>query len=451
MQVNQRKKENLIREYEVKVDAQTIEKQVDAHLQSLSKQVKIAGFRSGHIPMKILKQRYGKSVMGEVLEKTVDKTSEDVIKQQGDRPALRPKIEITSFDEQKGLDYTMSYEVLPEVPALDYAALKVEKLTFEITEEELQKSLTEMFSHMKNFVPSEAGVAAKTGDAVRMDFTGYLNDEAFEGGASEDYELELGSGHFIPGFEEKLEGSKAGDELSVDVTFPESYHKEDLAGKPVVFKVKIHEVLHAEPWELNDELAKKLHLESADALRERITSMLRENYESVSRTKLKKHLFDAIEEAVQFETPEGMVELEFKSIWDRLQKAKDEGEEFDKSEDELRTEYQGIAKRRVRLGLVLAEIGRGNALTVTSEELSKALIEHAQSYGKNAKMVFEFYRNHPEHLDELRGPILEEKVVDFILEKATITERKVSIEELIREEEDEENNAKAKEKTSASA
>lgn len=454
MQVNELKKEKLAREYEVKVDAKTIDKKMEEQLQSISLRVKIPGFRPGHIPTKILKQRYGKSVMGEVLEKTVNSTSGEVLKQKGDRPALQPKIEITSYDEGKDLHYTMSYEVLPEIPAMAFEKLAIEQLTYDIPEEEVQESLKRLAERNQSFKPRDKAAKAKLGDAVKIDFTGYLEGVAFEGGAAQDFQLELGSGQFIPGFEEQLVGSKAGDEKTVKVSFPAEYHKADLAGQPTEFKVVVHEVLEKAEAEINDDFAKNFGMESLEKLSVAIKGQLGKDYDQVARTKMKKQLFDQLDIQVKFDAPQGMVELEFNNIWERLQEAKKHGndESLDRPENELRAEYQAIAERRVRLGLVLAEIGRLNNLKVSQDELSRAVMDHARMFPGQEKQVFEFYRQNPGQLEELRGPILEEKAVDFILTKITPKQKKVTIEELMRDEDEEEGaSSKPKGKKSTAA
>ncbi len=443
MQVNELKKDKLVREYEVKLDAKTIDKKMEEQLKSVGSRVKIPGFRPGHIPVKVLKQRYGKSILGEVLEKAVNSSSSDVLKQKGDRPALQPKIEITSYDEGKDLHFKMSYEVLPEIPTLDFGKLKVEKMEYDIPASEIEEGLERLASRQRKFKTKEG--KAKNGDSVRIDFAGYKDGVAFEGGTAKGFTLELGSGQFIPGFEEQLIGSQAGDEKTLPLTFPEAYHKDDLAGQPVEFKVTVHEVLEREKVAADDELAKAMGMENLEKLKAAVEEQLRKDYDQTARTKMKKQLFDQIEAAVDFEAPQGMVDLEFNSIWERLQEAKRQGDEsLDKPDEELREEYMNIAKRRVRLGLMLAEIGRVNNLKVTQDELSRAVMGHASMFPGQEKQVFEFYRQHPEQLEELRGPILEEKAVDFILEKVETKTKKVTLEELLREEEEDSSSAKGK-------
>jgi trigger factor len=293
-------------------------------------------------------------------------------------------------------------------------------------------------SGSSSYAAKTAGAKAENGDAVKMDFTGYIKGEAFDGGAATDFTLELGSGQFIPGFEEQLVGTKAGDELTVKVSFPKDYHKEDLAGQPTEFKVKIHEVLTKEAPVLDDEFAKRFGMEGIANLREAISEQIRKDYDQIARTKMKKQLFDQMDSAVDFEAPQGMVDLEFGNIWQRLEEAKKQGDEsLNKPEAELRAEYTAIAERRVRLGLVLAEIGRSNSIKVSQDELSRAVMDHARMFPGQEKQVFEFYRQNPGQLEELRGPIIEEKAVDYILEKVKPTARKVTIDELLKDDEEE--------------
>lgn len=449
MQVSELKKENLEREYKVVVDAKTIEKKMEEKLKSLGNRVKIPGFRPGKIPVKVLKQRYGKSVMGEVLEMTVNTTSGDMLKEKGERPALQPKIEITDYDEGKDLEYKISYEVLPELPEIDVKKLKLEKLVYELPKGEVDDGIKRLAERQKSFNPRAASAKAKDGDAVKIDFEGFIDGTAFQGGKAEGHTLELGSGQFIPGFEEQLVGTKAGDDVTVKVMFPKEYHSQDLAGKDAEFKVKVHEVLAPEAAKIDDEFAKGLGFESLEKLKEMIESQLRKEYDEVVRTKQKKQLFDALEDGYNFDAPKGMVELEFNMIWERLQEAKKQGDEtLDKPDEELREEYQAIANRRVRLGLLLAEVGRKNNLKVTQDELSRAVMDHARMFPGQESKVFEFYQQNPQQLEELRGPILEEKAVDFLFDKISFTEKKVSLEELLKEDEEEGSSSSAKKKAS---
>ena len=446
MQVKELKNEKLEREYSVTVTSGDIETKIDQELKTIGGQVKIPGFRPGKVPAKILKQRYGKSVLGEVLDKTVREKTGEVIKEKDDRPAMQPKIEVVSFEEGEDLEFKVAYEILPDVPKVDLAKVALEKLTYDLPESEVQEALDRMAGYRKSYDAKAKTAKAQDGDAVKIDYKGFLGEEAFEGGTAEGHTLELGSGQFIPGFEEQLVGMKAGDEVKVNVTFPEEYHSEELKGQAVVFEVKVHEVLEAKPVKVDDAFAKEMGMEGLDQLKEAIEGQLTKDYDQVARTKLKKALFDALDDKCQFEVPNSMKEAEFNTIWSQVEEAKKNGaEEFkDKSEEEMREEYEAIAERRVRLGLFLADIGRQNDLQVTQEELSGAIMTHARQFPGQEQAVFEYYQKNPEHLEELRGPIIEEKAVDFVLDKAKLTEKKVSIEELMKEEEEDSSSAKKK-------
>lgn len=438
MQVTELKKEKLVREYQVTVPATTINKKIEEQLQSVGKRVKIPGFRPGHVPTKILKQRYGKSIMGEVLESAVKNASNDVLKEKAERPAMQPHIEITDYNEGKDLQFKMAYEVLPELPAVDAKKMKLEKLVYDVPKKDIDEGIERIASQHKSYAPRAKSEAAKNGDAVKIDFEGFIDGEAFAGGAAKGHTLELGSGQFIPGFEEQLVGGKAGDNVTVKVAFPKEYHSADLAGKKAEFKVAVHEVLEPKPAKIDDDFAKNLGLESLAKLKEAVEKQLRKDYDQIARTRLKKQLFDYMDEQYAFEAPAGMVKMEFDSIWERLQEAKKQGDEsLNRPEKELRDEYGAIAERRVRLGLLLAEIGRRHNLKVNQDELSRAVMDQARMFPGQEAKIFEFYQQNPQHLEELKGPILEEKAVDYIIEQAQVSEKKVSIEELLAEEEEE--------------
>jgi trigger factor len=440
MQVKELKNEKLEREYSVVVPANDIEAQMEEELQTIGKQVKIPGFRPGKVPAKVLKQRYGKNVMGEVLEKTVQNKTGELIKDKDERPAMQPKIEVLSFDEGKDLEFKVAYQVLPEVPEIDLSKISLEKLTYELPESEVKEGLDRLAGYRKSYDAKAKTAKAKDGDAVKIDFKGFVDGEAFAGGEAEGHTLELGSGQFIPGFEEQLVGTKAGDEVKVKVAFPKEYHSEELKGKDAVFEVKVHEVLEAKPVEINDEFAKEMGMENLEKLKEAISTQLSAEYDNVQRTKLKKALFDALDEKCKYDTPSSMVDAEFEVIWAQITQAKERGDSdpaLDKPEKELREEYRAIAERRVRLGLFLADIGRKNDLEVTQEEISQAVMDHARQFPGQEQSVFEYYQKNPQNLEELRGPIIEEKSVDYILEQVKLKEKKVSIEELMADDEEE--------------
>ncbi len=439
MQVKELKNKKLEREYSVTITAKDIEAKVDEQLLVVGQQAKIPGFRPGKIPAKVLKQRYGKSVMGEVLEKTVQEKTGEVLKEKDERPAMRPKVEVVSFDEGKDLEFTIAYEVLPDVPKVDLSKVALEKLTYELPESDVQEGLDRLAGHRKSYNKKPDSTKAKNGDAVLIDFKGFVDGEAFQGGEAKGHTLELGTGQFIPGFEEQLVGTKAGDDVKVNVKFPDEYHSEDLKGKDAVFEVQVHEVLGAEEAKVDDAFAKEMGMESLDKLKEAIRGQMSKDYDNVSRTKLKKALFDALDPLCKFDAPKSMIDAEFEAIWSRVEQAKKEGDEafLDKPEKELRKEYEEIAERRVRLGLYLSDIGRQNDLQVTQEELSGAIMEHARQFPGQEQMVFEYYQKNPENMEELRGPIIEDKAVDFVLDKVKVKDKKVSIEDLLKDDEEE--------------
>ncbi len=439
MQVKETTKDGLKRGYAVKLDAKTINEKTESQLKSMGEKVKIPGFRPGKIPLNVLKQRYGKSVMGEVIERAVNDATHNVLHDNNLRPATTPKVEITSYEEGGDLDFKMDLEVLPEIIEPDYSKITLEKLVSDIDEKEVDEAVSRLAERNKAFVRREKGAKAQKGDQLLMDFTGKVDGVAFEGGAAKKFHLELGSGSFIPGFEDQLIGAKEGSDVVVKVTFPASYHKEDLAGKDAEFDVHVHEVLKGEKAEVTDEFAQKFGFNDLAALRKAVTDQFTGDYEAASRSKMKKQLFDKLEKDTSFAIPQSMLDVEFNSIWDKLKQAQKEGDEAlsGKSDDELRKEYTKIAERRVRLGILLSEIAQKNKIQINQDELSKAIMQQAKQFPGQERVIFEFYQKNPQHLQELRGPIMEEKSVDFILAKAKINERKVSHEELMSEESEE--------------
>lgn len=442
MQVTELKNEKLAREYSVRVDAKTIEGEIEKQLKTVGAKAKIPGFRPGHVPVNVLKQRYGKSVMGEVLENTVNKTSQEVIKEKELKPALPAQIKITSFEEGKDLEFTMALEVMPVVPAITEDKVKIERYTYEVPEAEVKEALERVAESNQALNELPADAKAEKGHTVKIDFVGYLDGEAFEGGTANGVNLALGSNTFIPGFEEQLEGTKAGDELTVKVSFPEDYHKEDLRGKPTEFKVKVHAVQEPVKAELNDEFAKKLGLESMEKLEGIIRQQIERELNQGVRSYMKKQLFDQLDKQCKFEVPARMLELEFDAIWKQVEQAKEQGDETLKGKDEkkLKKEYEEIAERRVRLGLLLSDISSKNKIQITQEELSAAIMEQARMFPGQEQKVFDYYRSNPQHLDEIRGPILEEKAVDYLLDKVTIKDKDASVETIRKREWEEDNN-----------
>lgn len=438
MQITETSNEGLSRAYQVTIADQDIQGRVTARLTEIAKTVSLPGFRPGKVPMAVLRQRYAQSVLGEVLEDTVNKTSADVLAEKGLRPALQPKIEIESFGEGQDLVYKMSVEILPEIALPDLTALAFERLAPEVADAEIDEALTRIADRNRKTETVTDGSPAAEGDVLVIDFVGSIDGTEFPGGSAKGTELELGSNRFIPGFEAQLVGAKAGDHVSVTVTFPADYGAEHLAGKDAVFAVDVTEVKRKLPSVIDDALAETVGLENLESLRSAVRDQILNEYNQVSRQKLKRDLLDKLAETVLFESPAGMVEIEFKAIWEQyeaeLTRAKENKtykEEEAKPEDETKAEYRAIADRRVRLGLLLAEIGRANDVQVTQDEVNRAVVAQARQYPGQEKAVFDYYRNHPEALGALRAPIYEDKVVDFIIAQAKISDKSVPAKDLL--------------------
>ena len=520
MNVTETSAEGLKRELKITVPAGELEEQISRRLGELSRSIRIPGFRPGKVPLNLLRQRYGQAVRGEVLESTLQGSSAEAIREKNLRPALPPKVEIVSAAEGADLEYTMSLEVLPEMPEPEFGDLGLEKLSVEVPDEEIDRALERMAESQRKAEPVER--AAATGDVVVVDFVGRTGGVEFPGGKGEDVSIELGAGRFIPGFEDQIVGAKAGEDRTINVTFPADYGAPDLAGKDAVFEVKVKEVRERQPATIDDSLAEAVGLENLAELRQEVRQRMQRDYDSVARQRFKRVLLDKLAEKYQFPVPPGMVEMEFNQIWDQYQgekaarKAMAERQAGDAAgdgpidaaatiapeetalegasdrtpasaeaekpgsgqaqaaahhaiphpgsaeepidaaaiiapeetalegasdtepaapedaEDEnSKEEYRRIAERRVRLGLLLAEVGRSNNITVTQEELNQALAQEARRHPGYERQVIDYYRNNPDAINNLRAPIFEEKVVDFIVELAKPEERKVTPQELL--------------------
>ncbi len=435
MQITETSSEGLSREYTVVIPSDEIENKLTARLTEIGQAVSVPGFRPGKVPMTLLKQRYSESVRGEILEQAIQESTQSAMTERELRPAMQPKIEIVTFEEGKDLEYTLGVELLPEIEPMGFAALSLDRLVADVADDEIDNSLQRLADSRKTFVAVEDGRVAESGDQVLINFLGRVNGEAFEGGTAEDFELELGSGTFIPGFEDQLIGAKPDEKFDVTVTFPEEYPAENLKGKQAVFEVEIKEVRTAQQSAIDDELAKGMGMDDLDALRGAIREQMQTEYSQVSRARLKRTLLDALSDNHDFEVPPGMADQEFDAIWTQLTEAKekDQLDEDDKgkTDDELSDRYRPIAERRVRLGLLLSEVGRVNNLAVNQDDLNRAMTEQARQFPGQEASVFEYYQKNPEAMQELQAPIFEEKVVDFIVEMADIADKTVSIEELM--------------------
>ena len=456
MQVTETKNEGLSREYAIVIPAADIEGRVLSKLSEIGKQVTIPGFRQGKVPTKLLRQRYGQAVLGEVVQDAVVETSSQAISDNSINPATQPKIDVTKFEDGEDLEYTMAVEIMPEITPVDFKTLKLERLTCEISDEEIEKSMANIASEIVRSEPIKRARKARKDDIVVIDFVGSVDGEEFEGGKAEDFQLTLGSGRFIPGFEDQLIGAKPKEHVTVNVAFPEDYAAENLKGKDAVFEVDIKEIRERVETPIDDELAKSLGLESLDQLKDGTRQQLEQNYSMFTRNRLKRDLLDMLDESHDFEIPPGMVETEVQSIWEQFEEARRddrlEDEDKEKSEEELRAEYEKIGQRRVRLGLLLAEVGRVNNIEVSAEEVNQAMLQEVRRYPGQERQVMEYFQQNQQAMAGLRAPIFEDKVVDFILEMAEVSDRAVTPEELMADPEqsaDEKKEAAPKKKKAA--
>jgi len=437
--------DGLSRMYKVKVPASELKSRLDERIEEIRPQMRLKGFRPGKVPASHVRKMFGKSIMGEVVEAVMKETSEKAITDAEVRPASQPDMHMESdmekvLDGEEDLAYHMHVDVMPDFEPADVSTITVERPVAEVDDEQLNEALDQVAENNMKYEPRGKTAKAKEGDAVVIDFVGKLDGEPFEGGAAEGHTLVLGSGSFIPGFEDQLIGTKTGEEKNVEVTFPEEYQAEHLAGKAAVFEVKVNEVRAPKKPDIDDDFAKGLGIDSLDELKTMLKSQLQQELDNASRAKAKRHLLDALDEKHDFELPPKMVDMEFNQIWQQLQAEMDAGrvsdEDKDKSEDELKEEYRKIAERRVRLGLVLAEIGRLQEIKISEQEVQQALIREAQRFPGQERQVLEFFQQNENAMAQLRAPIYEDKVVDHLLETVTVEEKKVSREELLAEDED---------------
>jgi trigger factor len=447
MQVTETLSEGLKRAYTVVVPAADIESKRAARLANLSKTLNLPGFRPGKVPPTVVRQRYGTAVTAEVLEESVSEATQQVLTERGLRPAQQPKIDLVSIDvagkADKDLEFKVELEILPEITLPDFSTIQLTRMKAEAEAETIDKTLGEIARSNRTLEEisaeerGERGAAA--GEVLTVDYVGRMDGTEFPGGSGKDIEIELGGSGFIPGFSEQLEGLKPGETRTIEVTFPEEYPAATLAGKPASFEVTAHKLSRQVVPTADDEFAKKLGFDDLAAMREAISRRIQAEYDQLSRLRLKRQLLDALAGLTQFASPEGMVEQEFNQIWQRLEadRQADRLDEEDKSKDEetLKADYRAIAERRVRLGLLLAEIGRVNSITVAADEMTRAMRVEASRYPGQEQQVFEFFRQNQRAAETLRGPLFEEKVVDFILELAKVEDKTVTAEDLAKEPE----------------
>jgi trigger factor len=434
MQITETLSEPLRREFTILVDVKDLDERLTGRVTEMQPKIHLKGFRPGKAPVSFLKKAYRKSLMGEIVNDTINQTSEQVLKDKALKPATTPRVDFVNalenvIDGKADLEFTMKVDLMPDFALGNLSGLQAERLVADVEDEAIDEALNRLADAQKVYNDKGEGAAADTGDLITIDFKGTMNGEPFEGGARDGFDLTLGSGAFVPGFEDQLVGVKAGEQRTVNVTFPEDYGSAKLAGKLAEFAITVHAVKSASPVAIDDELAKKLGLESLDVLKERVGDQLKSDYSRVSRTHMKRRILDALDEAHSFDLPQGMVDAEFDNIWRQVEaELKREGaspEDEGKSEDELKVEYRGIAERRVRLGLVLAKVGEQNAITISQDEVNRALAARAQQYPGQEKQVIEFYTSNPQAMAEIRVPLFEDKVIDFLGELMEIKDRKV--------------------------
>ncbi len=431
MQITETLAEGLKREYQITIPAGDLETRVSTKLNEARPEVEMKGFRKGKVPMALLKKQFGPKIMGEAMQESVDQAMQGHLDESGDRPAMQPDVKMTNDDWKEGDDIvvTMSYEKLPEIPDVDYKKLKLEKLVVSPGDDEVDDALKNLAENAQNFA-TKKGKAAD-GDQVVFDFLGTVDGEAFEGGAAEDFPLVLGSGQFIPGFEEQMVGVKAGESKDVEVTFPAEYQAEHLAGKAAVFACTVKEIKKPVPAEVDDELAKKFGAEDLTALKGQIVERLKSEYTGAARAVMKRSLLDQLDTAVTFELPPSLVKAEADQIAHQLwHEDNPEVEGHDHPEIETTNEHTKLADRRVKLGLLLAELGQKNDVTVSDAEMTQAIMTQARQYPGQEREFFEFIQKNQGAQQQVRAPLFEDKVVDFIGEMAKVTEKEVSKDDL---------------------
>jgi trigger factor len=437
MQITETNTDGLKREFKVVIPAGDVQQRVDKRLVQLGGRLKLPGFRPGKVPMPVLKQRYGQSVMGEVLEQAISDSSSKLLSERGLRPAGQPRIEIISGADKGDLEFSMAVELIPDIQVMDFSGVKLERLAVDVPDQEVEQAIERMAQRFRKTQPLAEPRPAQTDDVVVVDFVGKVDGKEFAGGAANDYHLQLGSGFFIPGFEDKLVGASAGEQRTVAVTFPAEYPRAEVAGREAVFDVTVKDVRELAPLSIDDTLAQDMGAKDLADLRDSVRKNLAGEYAALSRTRLKRQLLDVLAEGHRFEAPAGLVETEFTAIWNQIEADRQLGrldpEDANKSDDDLKKEYREIAVRRVKLGLLLSEVGRLNNVQVSSDEIGRAMMSEARRFPGQERKVIEYYQKTPQAMIQLRAPLYEDKVVDFILDQAQVAERHVSIEEFNKE------------------
>ena len=470
MQVTEINAQGLKREFQVLLAAQELEERLTTELSGMKDKVQLKGFRPGKVPVAHLRKVYGRSVMAEVVQNAVNEANRQIVTDNGLKLALEPQVEFPTdqaeiekaLDAKADLAFKVALEVMPSFELADLSDVSLKKLVAKPEESEVDEALQRMAGQSRPFSERDEGAEAQNGDRVTIDFIGRIDGEEFQGGKGEGIDLELGSGSFIPGFEEQLVGAKVGDKRVVKATFPEAYGAEHLAGKDAEFDVTVTKIQAPGESKIDDEFAKSLGMDSLEKLREAIAKAIGGDFEAASRRKLKKDLLDALDGKYAFELPPTLVAQEFASVWAQVeQDLKARGKSFedeDTTEEKAQADYRKIAERRVRLGLVLAQVGESADIKVSDEEVNQALIARVRQFPGQEQQVWDFYRKNPQALAELRAPLFEEKVVDHVLGQVKLVEEPVSKETLFADEDDDDttgekpaDKAEAKDESNAEA
>jgi len=437
MQVTETNADGLTREFKVVIPAKTFQERIETRLRDRQRSMRLPGFRPGKVPMALVDKHWRQTVMGEELERTIGDSSAQIVTDRGLRPAGQPKIEITTFKDGSDLEYKMAIELMPEIEPIDFTKLELTRTVVDVPESEIDQALTRLANEQSKSEPVSEARPAVRDDVLVIDFLGRVDGKEFSGGKAEGHHVRLGAGQLIPGFEDQLIGAQVGDKREVKVTFPAEYPRAELAGKDAVFDVEVKELQKLIPAAIDDELAKGVGLENLDALRQKVREQLQAEYAIASRARIKRQLLDKLSERHDFTLPPSMIDAEFDQIWGQIEADRKAGnvdpEDKDKSDDQLRQEYRTIAARRVKLGLLLSEVGRRGNVEVKQDEIGRAAMNEARRYPGQERKVFEFYQNNAQALAQLRAPLYEDKVVDYIVDVAKVTERRVSPEQFAEE------------------
>ena len=434
MNIKEEKSKGLVKKYTITLAAADFATAVDKKLSEVAKNIKIAGFRAGKAPKAMIEQKYRPSVLGEVLDDMIKDAVNEVIDSNNLRPAVTPDIKLDKFEDGKDIVFTMEAEVLPEIKLGDFSKISLNKYMAEVPAEEVEKAVQYMANSRRDSVKVEENRALKKGDIAVIDFVGSIDGVEFQGGKGSAYPLEIGSGSFIPGYEDQLIGHKAGETVDVKTSFPKDYHAKDLAGKEALFVTTIKEIREIKAGEINDEFAKSMGAKDLADLKTQISARISEDYNNASRIKLKRDLLDVFDKEYKFEVPQKLIDAEYEIIEKQYKdaKAKNQLDESEKNRDEkdVLAEYKEIALRRVKLGLLLSQIGNDEKITLSADDVNKAIMNEAKKCPGQEKMVMDFYLKNKQAVEAIKAPAYEEKIVDFVLSKAKLTETKVSVEEL---------------------